>query len=477
VRAALAILAVAFVAVPGADAYRNPSAGKAVVLQISGMHRAKVRRNIVYQRSPRLRMDVYRPRNVRGRLPAVLLGGPPGFGKSSGQKVGWAQLIASSGLSAVAFDIRSDDRFQSPRNPARDVQAAIAYVRSHSKRLGIDPSRLCTLGFSAPWHLWATMRDPQPWLRCNVAYYEPLDLQSSALGDEFSALTYLRRSPGSIPPMLVVKAGREGNAGVNESIDRFAAGASQLHADVRVVTVAEAQHGFDLGPKTARARATMRQTLRFMRARLARPLPVTEFCATKAEKASALRFFAEDDTPLLGVVVGSGPRGIVLAHGQNGDFCEWLPYARELATAGYRVLAFDARGSGLRVDLDMAAAIEALRRTGSEHVIAMGSSMGAIAALIGSASLPSAPAAVVSLSAPAGFGPLHALQAVQRLQAPTFFAASETDEPFVTDARSLYAASAAPDKRLEILPGGAHGSGMLQDAGFRSRVEAFIAAH
>jgi pimeloyl-ACP methyl ester carboxylesterase len=178
----------------------------------------------------------------------------------------------------------------------------------------------------------------------------------------------------------------------------------------------------------------------------------------------------------MGVVVGSGPRGIVLAHGQNGDFCEWLAYARDFAAAGYRVLAYDSR-SGLRVDLDVAAAIEALRRTGSEHVVVMGSSAGAIAALIGSSSLASAPAAVVSLSAPASFGPLNALQAVQRLQAPTFFAASEQDDPFVGDARALYAASASQDKRLEILPGGAHGSGMLQDPAFRTRVQAFIAAH
>jgi dienelactone hydrolase len=475
VRAALAILAVALVAVPAADGYRNPTAGRAVVLQISGMHGAKVRRNIVYSRTPRLRMDVYRPRKARGRLPAVLLGGSPGFGRTSGQKVGWAQLIAASGLSAVAFDIRSDDQLQSPRNPAQDVQSAIAYVRSHSKRLGIDPNRLCTLGFSAPWHLWATMRDPRSWLRCNVVYYEPLDFQSPALGDEFSALTYLRRSPGSIPPMLVVKAGRDARAGVNVSIDRFQAAATELHADVRVVTYREGANGFDVGPRTARARAIVKQTLRFLKARLAPPLPVTETCATKTEKASALRFFAID-TQLLGVVLGGGPRGVVLAHGSNGDFCEWLPYARGLAASGYRVLAYTSR-SGLRVDLDMAAAIEALRRTGSEHVLAMGSSAGAIAALIGSASLPSAPAAVVSLSAPASYGPLNAMQAVRRLQAPTFFAASDGDEPFFTDAGALYAASASPDKRLDILPGGLHGSAMLQDPAFRARVEAFIASH
>jgi acetyl esterase/lipase len=220
--AALAVLAAALVAVPAADAYRNPTPGAVLVLQIPGMHLAKVRRNIVYEGSPRLRMDVYRPRQARGRLPAVLLGAPPGFGKDTGQKIGWAQLIAASGMAAVAFDIRSDRQLQSPQKPSRDVRSAIAYVRSHGKRLGVDAGRLCTLGFSigtAPWHLWATMRDPKRWLRCNVVYYGPLDFQSPAfpidrsLADEFSALTYLRRSPARIPPMLVVKAGHDTNEG------------------------------------------------------------------------------------------------------------------------------------------------------------------------------------------------------------------------------------------------------------------------
>jgi dienelactone hydrolase len=484
-RVALALVAAALVAVPAADGYRNPTAGKALVLQIPGMHRARVTRNVVYQRSPRLRMDVYRPRKARGSLPAVLLGGPPGFGKDSGQKTGWAQLIAASGMAAVAFDIRSDNHLQTPRQPARDVQAAIGYVRSHARRLGIDSSRICTLGFSfgtAPWHLWATMRDPKPWLRCNVVYYGPLDFQSPALpidralAAEFSALTYLRRSPGRIPPMLVVKAGRDANEGINESIDRFQAAAAELHADVQVITYPQAAHGFDLGPRTARARGIVRRTLRFMRARLAKPLPVVGSCATRAERASALRFFAADDTPLIGLALGSGPRGIVLAHSSGVGLCEWLPYARDLAALGYRVLAYDSR-PGLRLDLDVPPAVEALRRTGSGHVITMGSSAGAIAALVGSSTLASAPAAVVSLSAPASYGPLNALQAVRRLQAPVFFAASEGDDPFAGDARALYEASASPDKRLEILPGAAHGSAMLQDPGFRARMAAFLAAH
>jgi dienelactone hydrolase len=484
VRVALALLVAALVAIPAADAYRNPTAGRAVVLQIPGMHRAKVRRNVVYQRALKLRMDVYRPRKARGRLPAVLLGGPPGSGKDTGQKVGWAQLIAASGMAAVAFDIRGDHGLRSPRSPSLDVRSAIAYVRSHAARLGIDNSRLCTLGFSsgaAPWQLWATMRGAKPWLRCNVVYYGPLDFHSPGLpiarnlADEFSALTYLRRSPAGIPPMLVVKAGRDANAGINESIDRFAAAARDLHADVRVVTNPNAVHGFDIGARTPRAKAIVRETLRFLKARLAPPVAIQASCGSPV-RAAKLRFFAADDTPLGGLVLGRGSHGVVFSQGIGESICDWVPLARRLAAAGHRVLAYDAR-SGPRIDLDVAAAIEALRRTGSEDAVVVGSSRGGTAGLVAAASLSKAPAAIVSLSGPESFGPLHALPAVRSLHSPVFFAAAQDDEPFATDAPIMYAASPSAEKHIEILPGLDHGLQLLDNAPLRSRVTAFITAH
>lgn len=55
------------------------------------------------------------------------------------------------------------------------------------------------------------MRDPKPWLRCNVVYYGQLDFQTidPALPEEYSALTYLLSNPAGVPPMLIVKAGRD----------------------------------------------------------------------------------------------------------------------------------------------------------------------------------------------------------------------------------------------------------------------------
>jgi acetyl esterase/lipase len=261
--------------------YRNPTRGAEVIYQIRDMHRVRVRRNVAYTMAggAALRMDVYRPRTGAGPFPTVLLGGPPDFnaGKDSGQKVGWAQLIAASGMAAVAFDIRSDNFQDTPAEPSADVAAAITYVRSHAAELGFDGERLCALGFSigtAPWHLWATMREPQPYVRCNVVYYGPLDFEGKDWSikkenvAEFSALTYLRAHQRSIPPMLIVKAGRDRFRAINASIDRFIAEAKGLNAPVQLLVHRTGPHGFDTSTRGARTIAIMKATLAFFRRHL-----------------------------------------------------------------------------------------------------------------------------------------------------------------------------------------------------------------
>lgn len=237
--------------------YRNPIVSRELAYQIPNMQRARVRRGLVYTRAggSALRMDVYRPRRARTgvALPAVLLGGPPAFraGRTSGQKVGWAQLVAASGLAAVAFDIRSDGFMATPEAPSADVATAIS-----------------------PWHLWAALHEPAPFIRCNAFHYGPFDLETVSLPiepsrvAEYSAITYLRRRSGDIPPMLVAKAGREANAGINDSIDRFAAAARQLSAPLEVLVHARGSHGFDTNRHDERSRAIIRRTLSFFRERL-----------------------------------------------------------------------------------------------------------------------------------------------------------------------------------------------------------------
>jgi pimeloyl-ACP methyl ester carboxylesterase len=244
-----------------------------------------------------------------------------------------------------------------------------------------------------------------------------------------------------------------------------------------VVTNAAGQAGFDVGAPTSRTRSIIRETLRYLKARLAKPLRLQETCVSAAEKASTLRFFTKEDVQLVGVVVGGGTKGIVLSHGSGGDLCEWLPEARRLASQGYRVLSYDAH-SQLRVDREMAAAVEALRRIGATRVAVAGSSLGALASLTGAAALAVQPDTVISLSSPSGFGRLDGVAAVRKLHVPILFAAEEDDQPFSDDARTLFAAATfSTQPRLEIFPGSAHGVGMLGEPAIRALFEDYLDAH
>jgi dienelactone hydrolase len=216
------------------------------------------------------------------------------------------------------------------------------------------------------------------------------------------------------------------------------------------------------------------------------PLKMTDRCVSKPDRGHVVRFRASDGTRLIGLQLGSGPRGVVLSHGHRSSVCEWLPQARRLARAGYRVLLFDHRNAGSssytrkrywRVDYDIVGAVRFLRGRGAASVVLVGSSMGATAVLVGGTAVQQAIDGIVSLSAPTHISTVNAEAAVARLFAPTLFAAAEDDDPFDDDARTLFAANAGRDKRLELVAGTAHGSGLLGDPQIRAVFDEFVRVH
>src|SRR5262245_48348448 len=147
----------------------------------------------------------------------------------------------------------------------------------------------------------------------------------------------------------------------------------------------------------------------------ARPT-VAANCPSDSAGGRQVWFTDANRVALGGVELGTGGSGVVLAHIADGDSCEWLPFGRQLAAAGYRVLAFDFAGSGVsgqltggdRRDANVAAAAAHLRGEGATAVVLIGASMGANASLVAATEIGPPVAGVVSLSAPAVYDDLDA---------------------------------------------------------------------
>jgi pimeloyl-ACP methyl ester carboxylesterase len=202
-----------------------------------------------------------------------------------------------------------------------------------------------------------------------------------------------------------------------------------------------------------------------------------------------LRFRASDGTRLVGHRFGRGKVAVVLAHQYDADVCQWVPYGQRLATLGYTAIAFDFRGFGLsqhrsgaallRYDLDVAAAAKLARSLGATKVILVGASIGANAVVVAGASVKPPADGVVSLSAPATFR-LDAVSAAKRLKVPVRYVAGTLDEGGIyrQDARTLYAATAAADKAITLVPTAEHGVQLVGHPGTaRSQVERFLRLH
>jgi pimeloyl-ACP methyl ester carboxylesterase len=191
---------------------------------------------------------------------------------------------------------------------------------------------------------------------------------------------------------------------------------------------------------------------------------------TRAEAcvATNARFRTSDGVRLAGAAVGSGRTGIVFAHQVAADRCQWLPFARELAAAGYRSLVFDMRGYGasggnanVNPHLDVVAASAELRRRGARRIVLVGASMGGTGVVAAAPRIRPPVAGVVELSAPTGFGGVDALAAARKLRGPALFVVGRDDGDFAQATRALHRAAATKDKQLVVVPTSYHGVDLL----------------
>ena len=180
-------------------------------------------------------------------------------------------------------------------------------------------------------------------------------------------------------------------------------------------------------------------------------------------------FSTPDGVLLAGTLFSPGIDGsgaLVLAHMRGADRSTWEPFAKVAAGNGFRVLTFDFRGYGdsdgerdTLLDVDLTAAVEHVQREGATSIVVMGASMGGTAAVNVASRLDLAGAA--SLSAPGEFLGLPAQDVAADVDEPLLLLVAEDDEPYAGAAESM--AETAPDARLEVFEGGAHGTNLFSD--------------
>src|SRR5262249_51431532 len=151
----------------------------------------------------------------------------------------------------------------------------VRWVREHAAELGVDGTRLGLFGCSGngPMALSLAMSPAlRPALRCAALCYAlTLDLAgSTVVADAAKSFGFANacegKSLGDLPPdlpLFVARAGRDAFAGLNESLERFAAGALARNLPLTLVNHPEGPHSFDVADDSETTREIVRQILAF----------------------------------------------------------------------------------------------------------------------------------------------------------------------------------------------------------------------
>lgn len=187
--------------------------------------------------------------------------------------------------------------------------------------------------------------------------------------------------------------------------------------------------------------------------------------AEPPEGSTHITIDTPDGEQLDAIEMGSGPDVAIMSHGDTGTKEGFYRLVEPLASDGWRVIDYDARGVGNSTGgpeddrpTDLRAVVDYARDTGAESIVMLGASLGASLSIAMAGELHAT--ALVSLSAPALV--FNASDAAADLQdtIPVMIAAAEGNEPYVSDARSL-AATLGIDP--VIASGDGQGTGMFGD--------------
>jgi pimeloyl-ACP methyl ester carboxylesterase len=200
---------------------------------------------------------------------------------------------------------------------------------------------------------------------------------------------------------------------------------------------------------------------------------LVDTCVPQRLRENAIAMTDSDGVHLSGLVLGTGPNGVLLSHEQGYNVCSFLPLAEELAARGFQVLLPEYRNHGAsehvadneHLGRDAEAGLAELRRRGATRIFVGGASCGGTASILVGAEIPDLVGLLV-MSSPARCGLVDAVPAVRGILAPSLFIVSPGDMNGAVEeqVRELYAASSATDKKLVIDDSGYHGTDMFRES-------------
>lgn len=262
---------------------------KKIVYVSDNMEKVNTRKNIVYNtiNGADLHLDIYTPSdNLRQpKTPVVILihGEAPYHNmKDAGQYDSLGRLIASIGLTAVAFNHRMLIKGAAIEEVLNDINNLITYLRERDADFKIDKEKIAiwSISLGVPFGLFIGLHDNPAFIKCLIAYYGFGDFQSliTALNspnadkyekkaEEMLPVNLLSNEPSRILPLLIARAGLD-NPFLNKSLDTFILNALTNNLPVDIYNHPSGHHAFDLFDDNQRTHEIIRKTLEFLKEHL-----------------------------------------------------------------------------------------------------------------------------------------------------------------------------------------------------------------
>ena len=193
--------------------------------------------------------------------------------------------------------------------------------------------------------------------------------------------------------------------------------------------------------------------------------PVGVGCQELTAQGETLRLRNSAKLDIAAVDLGSGQKGVVLAHQSDANMCQWAAYATLLAQHGYRVVAFDFAGFGTSSPTDdktylddIRTVVEYLRQEGVERVVVIGASMGAAMTVAAAAGAIIPPVdGVVAVSPPRSFDGVYAERAAPNLRTSALIIAGDDDGDYEVYAREIFESTPTEFGELLVVAAPQHG--------------------